>query len=432
MQSVARPRSQILTIGVFSLCALSMLGYPRSPVLAESAHRVPLGRGPQFYNTGLADLAVASRGVMWGIGASGTFVAGRILRGTNAGQSWTSVSPPGYTIGYGASVSVGGAATVTFLRVRPCAGSACYAGWAYATDSATRGTTSGSILRTWDGGSAWARLPGAGLNPRAAWRRPPILQFVNARDGWMMTYPCCKSGLIQMFDTTNGGLSWSLQTTMRPNVSTGIVAVTTFRFISAEDGWMSGVSMGRPWLAKTTDGGATWTSVYLIPPKELGHGLMETGPVTMEDRGTGVVPVTFGVAHQTFAFSPAAYKPSETYAPSGCPCEALYVTRNAGRAWAPTSVVTVHPATGGNAFGVLVEVLGGGVASMTDGIHLWATDNYGAKWTLRGGQRLLALQPVPVLRFLNPRDGWGISWGGVVDTIDGGRTWQMEHAFVRS
>ena len=69
---------------------------------------------------------------------------------------------------------------------------------------------------------------------------------------------------------------------------------------------------------------------------------------------------------------------------------------------------------------------------MFDGIHLWATDNYGTTWTLLSGQRLLALQPVPVLRFLNPRDGWGIDWGGVVYTIDGGRTWQTEHAFVRS
>ena len=151
--------------------------------------------------------------------------------------------------------------------------------------------------------------------------------------------------------------------------------------------WMSGVSMGRPWLAKTTDGGTTWTSVYLIPPKELGHGLMETGPVTMGDRGAGVVPVTFGVAHQAFAFSPGAYKPSGEYAPPGCPCEALYVTGNAGRTWAPTSVVTVHPATGSNPYGVLAEVLGGGVAWMFDGIHLWATDNYGTTWTLLSGQR---------------------------------------------
>jgi photosystem II stability/assembly factor-like uncharacterized protein len=108
----------------------------------------------------------------------------------------------------------------------------------------------GAVYKTTDGGVNWLKLTtpapsGHGLR----------VDFIDANTGWVFSFTGI-TGASQMWKTTNGGSTWTTQ-----SFSTSIVDDNKIRnscMVNANYGWV--LTNKYPW--KTTDGGETWIQQY--------------------------------------------------------------------------------------------------------------------------------------------------------------------------
>lgn len=240
------------------------------------------------------------------------------------------------------------------------------------------------LFHTMDGGQTWksVTVPFVG-----------IIDFINARDGWLRVGRGDVGG--DIYRTTNGGETWGKVGSAR---SAGQVGSLVMTFLNVTTGWIAGECSARDGicLLVTRDGGRTWQQQKLSSPQQTS---LSPAYLTPPPRFFGPRD---GVLSQPHAFH-----------------FVTYVTRDGGTSWMHTTPVRLHDYYRGSSF---ADVNHGWV---TDGVALYVTTNGGRHWnTVRPGP---PFEHVYELSFVSPRIGWASGqplWPPLLlKTVDGGHTW---------
>lgn len=102
------------------------------------------------------------------------------------------------------------------------------------------------VRKTTDGGTSWTTLwTGTGSFEFEA------VSFPNQMKGWAVTYDAI------IFHTTNGGVTWEPQDSIRPPAF-GWLPVRDIFFLTADSGWAVGGVASNMLTARTVDGGENW------------------------------------------------------------------------------------------------------------------------------------------------------------------------------
>lgn len=205
---------------------------------------------------GVLDFVDAEHGWYSQLEAASGVAGSALYRTADGGARWTEV----------AATSAGAPATPGVIPEGCAALTAAFV-------SASTGWMTGTCLSgtppfyvTHDGGTTWtvanlAPVPAGALEETSF---SPV--FVSGRDGTVLTENDSEAGITtSLFATSDGGLSWRLQSTTAGQASTE-------DFLDAEHGWLvtdeDGVGSA-PDLYATSDGGSTWTHVNAFPYEGL-------------------------------------------------------------------------------------------------------------------------------------------------------------------
>jgi hypothetical protein len=212
------------------------------------------------------------------------------------------------------------------------------------------------------------------------------------------------SGKPDLAKTTNGGSSWSSLTSPAPHL-------LRIEFTSATVGWAVGASAscGSPTYYGTGDGGTTWTAA-----STLGSVWFPLKTDIRTSTGSTTKPCN---AHSTpVALSPVGDKTALVVCPTG-----VERTTNAGATWKAVGQIpagTVAAAAAGQA-GTAVLVLSG--ASHCGGLRVATSTNSGRTWH-KGSCLTEAVAPASVALAAG-NDGLLVSAGRAYSTTDGGLHW---------
>lgn len=239
---------------------------------------------------------------------------GKVVRTSDGARTWSDVTPPGLTVPQfvtnpSADVQV---AAVDGDRA-----------WVY--DNPTNGATGPGdayVYRTLDGGRSWARstvLRGATTDAANTWGP---LQMVSPQVGFLLIGRGCGAGSCAdaVFQTTDGGASWTLMSETDPAVSGDPYAApvrgiplqgvkTGPGFRDAQTGWVTGSSGGQARVYETRDGGARWQGVRLPLPvgSSPSDQLEDVQPPRFLTARDGYLNATVAGDQQTGALRLAAY-----------------------------------------------------------------------------------------------------------------------------
>jgi photosystem II stability/assembly factor-like uncharacterized protein len=118
----------------------------------------------------------------------------------------------------------------------------------YSADTVYVGGWNGYIARTFNGGTTWTAATPPSANGISA------LEFIKGQIGFTT------GDVGELFKTTNGGNTWSLITLPNPDWY-----VASIKFVNANIGYIGGATFGSngdsSFVAKTIDGGITWTDL---------------------------------------------------------------------------------------------------------------------------------------------------------------------------
>ncbi len=231
--------------------------------------------------------------------------------------------------------------------------------------------------------------------------------FINANSGWVVG----SGGII--YATTNGGTSWSAQSSGTTN------ALSAVHFVNATHGWAVG-ALGT--IVATVNGGTTWTSqssglsvtltgVHFVS-NTIGWAIGSSGNIlATTDGGSTWTPQVSGVS---IALSSIYFVNANQGWVSGAGGNILS-TSNGGATWTAQVTGTVNAlsgiyfinATQGWAVGAAGTIL--------------TTANGGANWTRQTSGSVSALS---ALHFINGTQGWAVgATGTMLTTINGGTSW---------
>ncbi|ONI77321.1 oxidoreductase [Actinosynnema sp. ALI-1.44] len=270
-----------------------------TPAAATPAIGAPAGaHGPkwQLTPTGtdarLRGLSVVDGRTAWAGGTGGT-----VLRTTDGGRTWASVGPPGaealqfrdieafdantavaMTIGNGPdsriySTTNGGRSwTESFRNTDARAFYDCMAFFDRRNGLALSDPVDGKfrILSTTDGGKSWKLLPGDGMpavQPKefAFAASGQCLVTSGSRDAWIATGGDAKA---RVFHSRDRGLTWTVSDTpLQSGESAGVfsVALRDSRNGIAIGGDYDPAKPTKDAVARTSDGGKTWTKAAKAP-----------------------------------------------------------------------------------------------------------------------------------------------------------------------
>lgn len=241
----------------------------------------------------------------------------------------------------------------------------------------------GVLLHTKDGGTTWTIQLG---DPESATRGFSVMQFIDARHGWVTEY----GGKILR---TTDGENWETM----GNWSYG----APFRFISHETGF----GVWGPTISRTDDGGRSWKPIYQCQLKIQVEGLTKAEACHLEALHFPTSRVGFALSRQLANGASAILK-----------------TEDGGASWNPLSFL---PDASGKEGAIHFFNETKGLIRTYHQIFL--TSDGGQTWrsvpaTVPGGS--------PAVRFADPEVGWIVKGNVVTYTADGGKRWNSrETAF---
>ncbi|MBI1855580.1 MAG: hypothetical protein HYR93_06915 [Chloroflexi bacterium] len=268
------------------------------------------------------------------------------------------------------------------------------------------GITDTQIVRTDDGGVTWYDVSPSGVGSLGY---AATFDFLDSQRGWVVIADSSDPLKGTMVRTTDGGATW---TTIPVPFSGGDI-----QFLDANNGWVMaslGVGAGSMGVAvfQTTDGGSTWTQTYTNDPNQQGAGDslplggLKDGITALDMQNAWVGGVT--------------YAPGVVY---------LYKTSDAGRSWAlnpapiPAGYEQAEFETIGPKFVSSIDAYLPVHISSQNGVLLavYASHDGGANW---------ALTPTMIpqggtLDFVSPKDGFVWNAAAFYVTRDGAQTWTI-------
>lgn len=260
----------------------------------------------------------------------------------------------------------------------------------------------GTLYRTADGGITWESFatPFSGGS----------IHFVDENNGWMMADLGIGAGsmAISVFQTSDGGKTWSRTYTNDPNLAGAgdtlpLGGIKNFILpLDAETAWIGGVvyAPGEIYLFRSDDGGQTWFNINLVLPQGAAGSEMSV-------QGLRFVSPTKGLL--------AIRIQSET------PQTVVYLTEDGGNTWSQLPVTF-------EGYGFLET------PSANEMIFYYADQFYVTK---DAGVTVQKVTPdvkfgdsITDMSFVNSKTGWvvAISLDGrqtLYKTTDGGATWTL-------
>lgn len=320
-------------------------------------------------------------------GAVGYTFDGQLLRSSDGGSAWTTVTlPKGFTPSH-----------VDFLsaQVGFVAGEVCPA----TPQTMSSGQGSGcrpDVITTRDGGTTWST---AFMAPPVEGGAYSLVSFVNAEDGWYYVQDTA-TYRSYLYRTIDGGRSWTVE---QPNFAQGLVGRVPpqdMTFITPQIGWapLNSGPMGLPaGLLVTRDGGKTWTVVG-------DQWSWSLNAVSLLSESVGFAAGDNGDLSQGF----------------------LVKTTDGGQTW--TQLLPSLTPTG------MVDFVGArhgfGVGSTSDPRALLITSDGGTSWFKQSelpanplGLSFVKVQIGHVV--VSPRSG-GATTVQILRTTDGGRNWHVQ------
>jgi len=108
------------------------------------------------------------------------------------------------------------------------------------------------LCKTTDGGESWTTIAHNFENTEYELTG---ISFIDESLGWTVTY----DGYV--FRTVDGGFTWSFQDSIRAEESSWFLPVRDIEFTTPDSGWAVGGISGVMLIAKTVDGGQTWSHI---------------------------------------------------------------------------------------------------------------------------------------------------------------------------
>jgi photosystem II stability/assembly factor-like uncharacterized protein len=270
------------------------------------------------------------------------------------------------------------------------------------------GVTSQYILRTDDGGATWYDVTPSGATD---FGYGPISYFMDASHGWVaIPNPSDPMEPGQLYRTSDGGVTWE-----ESSFPAGMGG--NFSFVDPSNGFFMadlGAGAGSNWVAinATTDGGASWVSVFSHEPGttegagDLPGSGMKSGMIF---RDTTHGWVTGNIPMENYIYLYATADGGHTWN-----LQPAKVTSDLGTVFAGT-----YPPTFFGENGVMPVTLVGSVINLV----IYTSADGGATWT-----------PSPALvanagrgelvDFVSPTDGFVWAMGRFAVTHDGAQTWE--------
>ena len=261
------------------------------------------------------------------------------------------------------------------------------------------GTTNGQIWNTTNGGTSWTKQFTV-VNNYTINR----IFFVNSTTGWAVG----TAGTIVA--TTNGGTTWTAQTDPTTNSLTGL------HFIDANNGWaVGGTGLGNS-VVYTTNGGATWTVGTVIVP----------GGATMTLYSVYFTSATTGFATGTYSY----YNGTQHY-------DCLFTSNNGGLTW---TVAQLSGITGtanyGTGYGIYFDSTntnGYIVGPNGAGNLMYKTGNGGLSWIALAGPTVYPYSSSPTPNSSQSFNDVVVDVGGnvfvtttagaILESSNGGTSW---------
>ncbi|QQE79521.1 YCF48-related protein [Alicyclobacillus sp. SO9] len=222
----------------------------------------------------LASLQMIDSNMGWATGPKR-----RVWVTADGGKKWGNVTPKGFS-----------ASSSTVVRVFGL--DAKHAWVAVTNDSSVDNPV--AIFHTSSGGKSWSKQQFSDVGD------PITLHFRNSREGWiaLMQGAAAGSESETIYDTNNGGTTWSKVGFV--NLHGGPLPFygdkTGASFINKDHGWATGFTSanGHIYLYQTTDGGKTWTLQQVTVPSQLKNTEITSYPPMFYNQQEGILPVSDG------------------------------------------------------------------------------------------------------------------------------------------
>ena len=337
----------------------------------------------------------------WGwTSASQADSTSRILRTQDGGATWSDVSPQGQTLTPYFS---------TFLDAQTA--------WIALFNSAANANT---LVRTNDGGKTWVSLPQKDVENAS-------YQFTTSNDGVAESAGVGAGNLyLNLYDTHDGGASWSPILITAPTPETGLPAGTVHLCNICGDGLyydparvvitygdLASNPGGFVRLSVSTDLGQHWKDLKLpLPDQKYADGLV--APKSPSFFGSeGLMPVSIGkyAADGSLAYSVLA----------------LYASHDGGQSWSQAPAILENSA----GFFDTVQILSPQDAFVRCGKNLCSTHDGAQSWLTLPASLDFDINSsgsyVSQFEFINPTTGWAVVTDGTSyglwNSTDGGATW---------
>jgi photosystem II stability/assembly factor-like uncharacterized protein len=294
------------------------------------------------------------------------------------------------------------------------------------------------LWRTSDGGVTWTVLrPKAFEDFHYGGVRLTSISFINVSTGWMLYQWCVMPSCIsQLFQTTDGGQSFSLVSEAGPGIYGTLDTMRpghTLYFTNEQQGWIFGGEFN---FQQTTDGGKTWSSEHSP------EGMIQIGSVRMFNQNQGVasggsyyagdqIVIKTSDGGQTWQQIFPMFQPSMPLAfvdsQHGYGIRRIFAspvlleTEDGGKTWTnaavmPAKVSRLQWIDGITAWAGVPD------GPAVDGMVLWRSEDQGQSWTSVAVPAGFNLKNY---YFLN--SSTGLIWDrfdALSATLDGGQTWQ--------